>query len=216
MAVCLPRLSKERLALLIGFFLTIAVAWLIAFSAMDHDWRRVYAGSDTRADELLAGALFAVVYGIPDVAYRIEKYRKLLSIMALVAFSSILSVAFIAPPAESGHFVFTQLFVVVATLVIIVNLISSPTSLLSQLLSLRALVYVGTISYGIYLWHDVLNWIVCQYVATPWIQMAVTIGGGVAFAVVSYRYVERPARTWLTRRLASRAPRVPDAVPTAP
>lgn len=91
---------------------------------------------------------------------------------------------------------FTSLFILGCT---------SSRSLSSILLTHRALVYVGLISYSLYLWHwsvlSLSRWTIGISIWTAPIQVALMF----LLAVLSYHYVETPLRkaTWSKSRLGS-------------
>lgn len=67
--------------------------------------------------------------------------------------------------------------------------------------------YLGTVSYGIYLWHNpLLRWLVgvlppAGGYALPWLLPA-CVGLTVAVAALSWRWVEQPVIAWVRRALA--------------
>jgi peptidoglycan/LPS O-acetylase OafA/YrhL len=83
----------------------------------------------------------------------------------------------------------------------------APRPLLLKLLELRPAVWVGTISYSLYLTHILVKWTLLEQVRamTPSIPrgLAVLVGGGVVISLVFgslvHRLVERPFML-LTRR----------------
>lgn len=87
-------------------------------------------------------------------------------------------------------------------LFLIVYLVEFPQSRISNALSNRVLVYLGTISYGLYVWQSVLNgtgathrWIESPYISTSLVFVA---------AMVSYRYYETPFLKLKERGFSSR------------
>lgn len=99
---------------------------------------------------------------------------------------------------------------------------------LAPLLMLRPVRFLGEISYSIYMNHACLISIlavfwsrIAHHIDAPdallrlvWITLV--LATTLIFSTLTYRYVEQPARSWLSKRLVGRAPRVPAAVPTAP
>lgn len=94
----------------------------------------------------------------------------------------------------------------VAAAVLILTVVGSPGGWLARLLSLRPLVHLGTVSYGLYLWNllpgqtwhvfsgrhaGVLGTILCALVMLIAVEL-------------SYWYVERPMLRWAKSRLARR------------
>jgi len=90
---------------------------------------------------------------------------------------------------------------------------------LPAVLSTRALVYGGKVSFSLYMVHELVhqgfNWAAAQYridMAPSWSTKFVVLGllvGSFAGAVLLFHYVEEPARHWM-RRMVS-APRPVDA-----
>jgi peptidoglycan/LPS O-acetylase OafA/YrhL len=76
---------------------------------------------------------------------------------------------------------------------ILVEAVISETGMLAWLLSVRWLVYIGKISYGLYLWHYP---IFCEVQARRWpmqYELLVELGLTVLATVVSFYVIERPA-----------------------
>jgi peptidoglycan/LPS O-acetylase OafA/YrhL len=74
------------------------------------------------------------------------------------------------------------------------------------LLRSRPLIWLGTISYGMYLWHVpfrdlVYKWVGAPRGVLPFAAMFVlTLAGGVALGAASWYLVERPAQAWMRAR----------------
>ena len=96
--------------------------------------------------------------------------------------------------------------------------------LVRRILANRALLYIGMVSYGLYLWHlaviiQLVRW---DYASVdfvhPWVAWLIpTLAAGMALASLSYYLVERPALS-LKRLVPDRRPDQPGAVsaPAAP
>jgi hypothetical protein len=98
-----------------------------------------------------------------------------------------------SPFLYRGGFWLTEL----GGLVLILCAVSGSRSLVARALSLRPLTFLGTISYGVYLWHWPVNVFITAHRVHAhgfWlhvIQFALTF----AIALVSYRFLEQPIRT---------------------
>ena len=157
---------------------------------------RVYFGTDTRATAILAGIALATVLP-PTTRFTAAQARKL-DVVGLIAAAGT-AVAWWKLPGEArflyhGGFWLTEL----AGLVLIACAVAGPeVSLVARALAVKPLVYVGLISYGLYLWHwpiDVLLTPERLHIGLPAariLQFALTF----AIAVVSYRFFEKPIRT---------------------
>jgi peptidoglycan/LPS O-acetylase OafA/YrhL len=172
---------------------------------------RIYLGTDTRAFDLLAGAAVAML-----VAARPQPrpaVRRLLHAAALPA-AAALGVCWVVAGTATGlprSWMFEGGFLGCAGLaaVVVADARLVERGPLGAVLSLRPLRWLGTISYGVYLWH----WPVIVYLSTSrtglvgWrldlARLAVTL----AAATASFYLVERPLRRrqyrgWARRSLA--------------
>ncbi|MEV7085702.1 acyltransferase [Streptomyces sp. NPDC093085] len=160
---------------------------------------RIYNSVDTRADQLLVGALLAVVVallpaGHPRLA-ALGRWAGRLAWPALVLLGLIVwqvpmtgATAWTVPWYTAGFLVTALL---TAVLVAAVEL--RPESRLNRSLSLAPLVWTGRhLSYGLYLWHYPLARLMSDLgLAEPWRGLA-TAGASFLAAYASYRLLERP------------------------
>lgn len=192
-AMAALRLSRRRflgvvLALLLA---SMATAFWLYDPAQSY---RVYFGTDTRAAAILMGGALACWVGPnPHIGGRAVKALDVAGAFALV----VLGLAWTLLDGEDpllyrGGFWVTELL----SLALVGCALSGPRSLVARLLSLRPLVYVGTISYGVYLWH----WLVDCTLTEGRTHLeglaltAVRIGVTFAIAVPSSRFLEAPIR----------------------
>jgi peptidoglycan/LPS O-acetylase OafA/YrhL len=137
-----------------GLFLSLIAAsvlrstWLTLQGA---DFLRMYFGSDTRANELLIGCLAALLvhWGVIAQSPTSRRLWQVLSGLSMAA----IAYAFIGLPVKSD-FLYCGGFALIAlgTVAVIINALLFPSPL-TRLFELPALVWVGKISYGLYLWH---------------------------------------------------------------
>lgn len=84
-------------------------------------------------------------------------------------------------------------------------------SLWARILQHPVMVYLGTISYGIFLWHLVLLRLIIEIGDVPvfsgwfWPLWAATVAASVAAASLSWFLIERPIQRWVHRRWPNRA-----------
>ncbi len=131
-----------RAAVAVGLVVSMVYALLEA----RHDLNRAYYGTDTRAYELLAGALLALT---PQVFRVLRRHRRAMAAAAAVGLVAMLLAASSAVhvgPITRG---------VLATLFTSVLIVGVETSrgIVRRVMSSSTLVYLGRISYGTYLWH---------------------------------------------------------------
>ncbi|SNX66013.1 peptidoglycan/LPS O-acetylase OafA/YrhL [Streptomyces sp. TLI_55] len=160
---------------------------------------RIYNGTDTRADELLAGALVAVVLArLGQDDPRLGLLRVWTGRLALPALALLALVAW-KVPVTGNVGVWTALwytggiFVVAAlSATLVAGLELRSDGLLSRLLGCAPLAWTGrNLSYGIYLWH----YPVVRLLASLDVEVGLLTGTvvlTVAMALISYYLVERP------------------------
>jgi peptidoglycan/LPS O-acetylase OafA/YrhL len=116
-------------------------------------------------------------------------------------FGSVLLVLALLAPA--GQQLYATPAIVIATAIIIVTL--RPDTILYQLLTLRFVLWVGLMSYSLYLWHWSVLSISRWTIGIRWWSVPVQIGLILALAAASYVFVERPLRRaqWSPSKLAT-------------
>jgi peptidoglycan/LPS O-acetylase OafA/YrhL len=183
----------------------VAMAWLHHAGS---DPTRVYEGSDTRAASILVGCLAAMLVAGRGAAVG-RPARVAIETAGCVAAIGIAWSWFTIDGLRSNDLFEGGLFLHSFAGAVLITAAAHPLSpVLGRLLSLRPLRFIGTISYGIYLYH------LPVYVAlTPerahlrgWPLDGVHLAVTLAIAVLSYRFVEQPIRRGaLSRRRAPRA-----------
>ena len=173
---------------------TVASAALMAALYDPADPTRVYFGTDTRAQQLLVGAGLAWLssrHRFPTAAHS-SRSRTGAVIGAFVAF-----VLIAATTSDESPWLYHGGFVVVSLLCAVIVWAVADTEGPLSWLGARPLVWIGTRSYAIYLWH----WPVIVFVGAPMgldlprpalaaLQVALTV----MLAELSFRLVERPIR----------------------
>jgi peptidoglycan/LPS O-acetylase OafA/YrhL len=83
---------------------------------------------------------------------------------------------------------------------LVVGLDYAAVPLLRRVLSLRSLVTIGVLSYGIYLWHGPVMRFAADlgHEGRSWRAAMVVVS--IVAAALSHRFVEAPIRTWARRR----------------
>jgi peptidoglycan/LPS O-acetylase OafA/YrhL len=165
---------------------------------------RVYFGTDTRAATPLVGAAFAIA--VRPWRRQLRSWAQLrtrdtAAVLALVALCCVL-----VGSRDTAPLLYRGGFLLVALVAgLLVSMVSHPLSRVAAMLDIRPLRWLGTRSYGLYLWH----WPI--FVLVPGggpISAAAKILLSVGFAEASYRLVEQPVRRSSFARLrASRGGR---------
>jgi peptidoglycan/LPS O-acetylase OafA/YrhL len=177
---------------------------------------RSYYGTDTRAQALLIGAAAAVLLTpIGDRApsrHRGGTRHLVLGALALLGAGTTLWLWHAASDTQGWLYHGGLTVAALATVLVIVHVVVSPRSPTARVLALPPLVWLGRISYGVYLWH----WPLFTYVTADATGLshgrllAVRLAGTLAVAVLSYFLIEQPIRHGALSRLLPR--RVPTAV----
>lgn len=169
----------------LGAALSAALTPLLWSSVADN--ARVYAGSDTRARDLLIGCALAAW-----LAGRSERSPRLAS-AALVACCGLSLL-----PSGWWLYVFGGTITSGVAAVGIWSAAQGPAGWLGS----RGLVYVGKRSYAMYLWHFPASWWIDAH-RPEWAwpaQAVIVVAVAVVMAEVSWRLVERPAKRWASGR----------------
>jgi len=155
---------------------------------------RAYLGTDTRMTGILLGAALATLVS-PNTQFGARAVRALdvcglLSALGLgVAWATLRGTN---PFLYRGGFWLTEL----GALALIACSIAGPRSIVARALAIRPLIWLGTISYGVYLWH----WPVNVFLSTERTHLhglplhAVRFALTFAIAIASYRFLEQPIR----------------------
>lgn len=145
-----------------------------------------------RVWELLAGALVALYLSRPAVSRLTRAAREWGSAVALVL---VLASFFVFNEMPSA-WALNNIVPVVGVCLLLVLGQGQETTVVGRLLSHKALVFIGVISYSAYLWHQPLFAYV-RYVGTrhdtDWMWMGLVVLS-LAVGYASYRYIEQPFR----------------------
>jgi peptidoglycan/LPS O-acetylase OafA/YrhL len=184
-----------------------ALASAVAASvlASDASLDRVYFGTDTRAQALLIGAASAALlvrdWSALTVGWSVIRSRwgrsaaRVLPVIGLAALAAAAHYAI----GSSGEFRDGLLIAVaLAAVAVIAPVALDQDGAVARVLAWRPLVWLGAISYGVYLWHWPI-FLVVNGERTGWSGFplfAVRCAATIAFATASYWVIERPIRGW--------------------
>jgi peptidoglycan/LPS O-acetylase OafA/YrhL len=171
------------------------IVWRTALRAGGAGTTRLFVGLDTRADSLLIGCALAMLttWHMLPASPRTQAARRWAGVGAAVGLSVLFAVAqfpkHFLDYRGPGSAAFATALVISAVLL--------PSSRLGRLLETRPLVSVGSISYGLYLWHFpifVALGVPSGKLGVPGL-MRLALAWSVTFAVcaLSFRFVEAPA-----------------------
>jgi peptidoglycan/LPS O-acetylase OafA/YrhL len=185
----------------------LGIASLVAPALFELEgWYRIYFGSDYRLHGLLVGSAVACWY-TPTRTSGISTRAWAFAVTCAVAL--LLTLVLTAPTHQVRSALFAVPAAAIATTVVVASLLRPETAWLSRWLEAPALRYVGTRSYGLYLWHYALmQWF--RMLGLDSVPVAVVLFTlSFAVAEVSYRFVETPASRWGRTKLEARRRAVP-------
>ncbi|MEZ5322729.1 MAG: acyltransferase family protein [Microthrixaceae bacterium] len=201
--VLLAARGRRRILAAVLALLTTASV-LVTTSLAPHSIDRVYFGLDTRAAELLIGGLAACA----TVTVLRFTHRAVRVVVHIVGVAGLVGLVLLATTVHYGTrwlYPWGLLLCAVCTVSVVLT-IAQRGGPLHRLLSWKPLVWCGTISYGLYLFHwPLFAWLnPARTGLSKWplfaLQCAVTFAG----AVASFHLLEQPIR--LRRRLSGRTP----------
>ena len=189
------KLNKNFLYVVLGLILVSLIAHILLFDI--NNISRIYFGTDTRAFSLLVGVAGAILYPMERLHAKVTPQQNMIySVVSLVSIATLITVMIYT--SEYNTLLYRGGFLLVAILGLIVIISSGKQhTLMSRLLSFKPVVFIGKISYSLYLWHFpvlVLTTPVSE-IGNPNIFFVILrIVLTFAVAIVSYVFVETPIR----------------------
>ena len=205
------KLSVNRVLIVIGFAVVLVNLDRIYLYHGIESFNRIYNGLDTRADALLVGcALGLSSYGIFS--------RRVFAVLGLLGAALVGYVLFRAYPVPAsiqvpfGLTIGGTLFALGVAFAL-GAILSNRESIFAKVLRLPPLVWIGRLSYGLYLWHfPVFTFVAGWFPALEPVRLAaLEIICTFVCATLSYYLVERPCLNAKKRFSVIKTP-----VPTTP
>lgn len=193
------RAKPSKIAFLLLSVLAASSYILFLKESLNHD-PAAYFGLQTRLWELMLGALIAVAV---DSRRPVLPTKPLLcNAIAFAGIAAIISAAFL----DEAHGIAAPISLAAAgSAAIIISGVRS-TNVITWVLSLRPTVFVGVLSYSLYLWHwPILVFFRWDLSLGP-LQIGVAALLCLAAALASYRFIETPTRHYKGSFLGRVAP----------
>jgi peptidoglycan/LPS O-acetylase OafA/YrhL len=210
---------RALIQLLTAILLLEPVARLLG-TVLIHRWEPIYFLTPFQMDGLAAGALLAVLLEEERSSVYLRRWAPWGVVAALVIFALCSAAPGFAREQNSLLFNSAGYSLLAALSAgVVAVLVLRPESLLSRVLSLSPLVFVGLVSYGLYLYHGPviqLTWSAMQAAGFHRGRIIELIGAGVALLVswISFRFYEAPLIALGRRRASQLTHRRPSSVPT--
>jgi peptidoglycan/LPS O-acetylase OafA/YrhL len=182
---------------LVGMIAAVLV-WRTFLDLQGADISRLKFGTDTRFDQLLVGCLAGTIY----VSRGRKDSRSRWLMVAGIVGPVFLAWRILDPNLENSvwTFKFGLTLIAIATAVLIYACVVGSVPVVKRVLQLKWLVFIGTISYSLYLWHFATSVFIRQFLPLEgWQRVASELALGLAAACGSYYVIERP---FLRRRKA--------------
>ena len=203
--VVLLRIGVNKRAIA-GMAAILAVASAIEMGVMydpHSDPSRIYYGTDTRAMSLLLGVWLSLVW--PSAAFgakigtsRIARFDSIvLNVVGVLALAGLVVVVGFTNGFSSFPYLGGVAFTSVLSALLIAVLVV-PGTWVARFFQLPPLVWIGKISYGMYLWHFPVILLTTDPNATmgvPWWMRVVQVAATIGLAALSYYFVEDPIRS---------------------
>ena len=181
---------ERRVTALLTFVGVISFFW--SLYATSTNPQSAYFSTFARAWEISAGSLLAI--------YCFQKHKefghRVINILSLIGVFGVLISAFIFN--ESSRFPgYLALVPVLSTVALIYAGGANSKTIVSKVLSLKPLVFVGEISFSLYLWHlplIVIGSEVFQISKNSGINKSILVAVTFLLAVFSFKYIETPFR----------------------
>ena len=188
-------LNKNFLYIVLGLILISLVTHILLFDI--NNINRIYFGTDTRAFSLLVGVVGALVYPMDKLSSPTNvKESVLYSVVSLTSISTLIAIMFYT--SEYNTWLYRGGFLLVAVLGLIIIISSGKQhTFISKALSFRPIVFIGKISYSLYLWHFpiiVLTTPVSEIGNPNLFYVTLRIILTFIAATLSYLFVETPIR----------------------
>jgi peptidoglycan/LPS O-acetylase OafA/YrhL len=205
-----PTVSLRRA--LIGLCLGLAVVSVVVMAVLftpGDDPSRVYYGTDSRAHLLLiGGALGAASAGILAVAR--AHLRRVLVVAGCVAVVGLVVAFLTIDPTDSWLYDAGYGGIAIGVALIIAAAGQPGVNPLARVLSVRPLVGLGLISYGVYLWHwPIAVWFTPARTGLDGVGLfALRAALTLVVSLASYFLVEMPVRRGVLRRINPMLPKI--------
>ena len=175
------------------FGLTLFAGWVRLYMMNgDYSWQRLYYGSDTRMVALMIGCVLGIVLSFDLLSPRLKdvaaKWLTIVSPLGVICLPLIS--LYITPYNKSTYWGFFAVEIITAIFILDISI--NNRSIVRRLLSMKWLCWIGSISYGLYLWNYLL---ILLFMRLEFDAFQIVIMGTLAtllIATSSFYFIEKP------------------------
>ena len=215
-------LSRRHLIQLLIGLLIFEPILRAAFTPVFETMWPIYFLTPFQLDGLAAGSLLAILLEDAAITERLRAWSGKVALLILVIFAALDRIPTFNVGANSIAFNSLGYSIVsLAAASFILYVLLQPHAIISKTLSVPFLVFLGTVSYGIYLFHVLGIDLIVQIGGRLGILHAQRLAGAalpliVAFSWLSFKFYEQPIINWGRRRAAhlSMSSRKPEYSPS--
>lgn len=165
--------------------------WMILNS---YSYIRLYNGLDTRVESILFGAAFSIFLSLNEnsITKFIEKSTEIFKYVIPSIFVLLIIILFQSDWKSDLYFLILLPIIELFTVMLIYGIFIIPNSIYYNILRNKYLVWIGMVSYGLYLWHyPIYRWIMIYYY--KWTTI-LPLGLIITFLIttISYYAIEKP------------------------
>lgn len=190
---------KKKSNIFMVFFIISLISMGVMWALFDpqKSISRIYFGTDTRLQTLLLGAMLALLWPAYKLKQHPPKYVVwLIDIIGLIGCAFLIRAFFVFTEHSANLFhgglyvlgIFTLLFIMASV---------HPDTIISKVLSLPVLTWIGRYSYSLYLWHYPIIVLMQSHFIQgqiPWYVHVMALVLTLVMAIISYQLIEQPFR----------------------
>lgn len=200
----LVRTWRSRLILVLTL-ITLPFLWrFVTYMALGLPWQYNYVATDTRIDSIAWGCLLALLMRMPNGDVRPLQRLPFIGRWA-VALGLAIILGTLLYRNETFRWTWRFSLQGIGIILLMANVLFDPRwKAVVGILEARPIRYIGRISYGLYLYHMLINRLIEEAwpgIAAPWL-LALSLVISLAVASASFRVLEMPLKQ-LRRRLGS-------------